>query len=69
MKRYYSYKIIRFYHDQLSERVLRTFVTKQHAKEHCTNPEASSKTCQKPANINRTQKVGRWSDVYMRCEA
>ncbi len=66
MNNRYMYKIIRFYHHDKTERVLRTFVTRKHAKEHCCNPEASSKTCSKPANVQRTYKVGPWSDNYFR---
>jgi hypothetical protein len=66
MKLKHSYKIIRFYHDQKSERVLRTFVTYKHAKEHCVNPEANWRTCSKPANCQRTLKVGPWSDTFFK---
>jgi hypothetical protein len=66
MNKKYTYKIVRYYHDAKKERVLRTFVTQKHAKEHCSNPEASSKTCSKPANCQRTYKVGPWSDNYVK---
>jgi hypothetical protein len=64
MKMHYAYKIVRFYHDQKSERVLRTFVSRKHAKEHCANPESSWMTCAKPANVQRTKRLGRWTDIY-----
>ena len=62
----YMYKIVRFYHTQKSERVLRTFVTRKHAMEHCCNPEASSRTCSKPANIQRTHNRGPWTDTFFK---
>lgn len=66
MNNRYSYKIIRFYHEDKSQHVLRTCVTYKHAKAHCSNPEAASKTCSKPVNIQRTYKVGHWSDFYFK---
>lgn len=61
----YRYKIVRFYAKDCRERTLRTNVSQLHAQEHCSNPESSSKTCQKPANIRRTQKIGHWFDAML----
>lgn len=61
----YNYKIVRFYQDGYRERTLRTFVSQKHAQEHCANPESSSKTCRKPANVQRTRKMGIWFDAML----
>jgi len=59
-----KYRIIRHYQDRREIRVLRVKVTKEHAKEHCKNPESSSNTCSKPYNLKLKQRVGRYFDTY-----
>lgn len=58
------YAIVRIYHAEKDERVLRKGVTKKHAKEHCRNSESAYTTCTRPQNLNRTNKRGPWFDVY-----
>ena len=60
----FRYIIVRSYPEKRMERILRTRVTFEHAKEHCSNPEANSKFCKKPANKQRTSKMGPWADTF-----
>ena len=57
------YKIVRIYSLTQNERTIRTDVTKQHAIEHCCNPESAYTTCRKPINRHRTEQRGPWYDI------
>lgn len=60
-----SYKIIRFYfNDDISNRVVKRGLTLDEAQAHCQDPETSSSTCQKRANVKRTEQRGKWFDGY-----
>ena len=57
------YKIVRMYF-RGGRRVIRTGLTLAEAQEHCRDPETSSKTCKKAANVRRTAHRGPWFDGY-----
>lgn len=62
-----SYKIIRnYFNQQLAprRRVVKRGLTLQEAQAHCQDPETSSQTCRKAANVRRTKIYGRWFDGY-----
>ena len=59
------YKIVRFFFDtNRSPRTIATHLTLEEAQEHCRNPETSSSTCQTPAKLRYTRKVGKWFDGF-----
>jgi hypothetical protein len=58
-----SYKVIRFFFNG-DRKVIKTGLTLEEAKEHCNDPETSSKTCTKAAGRNRTLAKGEWFDGY-----
>jgi hypothetical protein len=58
-----TYKIVRMYFKG-GKRVLDTGLTLEEAQEHCRDPETSSRTCTRSANVQRTQRKGPWFDGY-----
>lgn len=60
-----SYKIVRGYF-RGGRRVVATRLTLAEAQAHCQDPETSSSTCRKPANVRRTKAKGPWFDGYER---
>ena len=58
-----SYEIRRFYQNESFE-VVKNGLTLEEAKEHCHDPETSSRTCKKPHNVARTETRGPWFDGY-----
>ena len=60
-----SYKIVRGYFKG-GRRVVKTGLTLEEAQKHCNDPETSSSTCRKSANVKRTQQRGPWFDGYER---
>lgn len=59
-----TYKITRFYADDTPRRVIKTGLTLDEAREHCTDPETSSRTATSAAAKARTKKHGAWFDGY-----
>jgi len=59
-----TYKIIRFYQKLHPKEVVKTGLSFEEAQEHCNDPETSSRTCEKPQNVARTEKMGEWFDGY-----
>jgi hypothetical protein len=57
------YKIIRFYF-RGGRRTIKTHLTLEQAQAHCNNPETSSSTARKAANVRRTRIKGPWFDGY-----
>jgi hypothetical protein len=57
------YKIVRFYFKG-GRRVVKRGLTLAEAQAHCRNPETSSRTCQRAANVRRTRTRGPWFDGY-----
>ncbi len=61
------YNIVRFYRTSpISRRIIARNVSYDAAREHCSNPETSSRTCTKPHNKARTRKMGEWFDGFER---
>ena len=59
------YKVVRFYENAgIRRRVMAEYLTLEQAQTHCQDPETSSSTCTKPANVRRTRTLGRWFDAY-----
>lgn len=61
-----SYKIVRsFFNDEdYSDEVIETGLTLEEAKEHCSDPETSSRTCTDPELVALTEERGKWFDGY-----
>jgi hypothetical protein len=59
------YNIVRFYRNH-NRRIIARNVSYDAAREHCSNPETSSRTCTKPHNKARTRKMGDWFDGFER---
>ncbi len=60
-----TYKIVRMYF-RGGKRTIETGLTLEQAQAHCKDPETSSSTCQKSANVRRTAQKGPWFDGYER---
>jgi len=58
-----KYKIVRSYF-RGGRRTINTGLTLEQAQAHCNDPETSSRTCQKAANVRRTKRMGPWFDGY-----
>jgi len=59
------FRIVRFYFDaQIRRRVIKTSLTEEQAKEHCSNPQTSSSTCASAVGKRRTKQLGAWFDGY-----
>lgn len=59
------YKIVRMY-AKGGRRTIETGLTLEQAQAHCQDPETSSRTCTKAANVRRTREKGPWFDGYER---
>ena len=60
-----TYKIVRGFF-RGGRRTIMTGLTLEEAQEHCRDPETSSRTCVKAANVRRTREKGAWFDGYER---
>jgi hypothetical protein len=56
-----SYKVMRFYFNDRTPRILKRGLTLEEAQEHCASKETSSSTCS-PAKARRVS--GMWFDGY-----
>jgi hypothetical protein len=59
-----SYKIIRHFFDDYGREVVETGLTLKEAKQWCSNPETSSRTCSGSAAVALTLSRGHWFDGY-----
>lgn len=60
-----TYHIVRMYFTRHSRRVNgMSGLTLEEAKEHCKDPETSSKTCTSSEGRRRTRECGPWFDAY-----
>lgn len=59
-----SYKIVRRYFEGKRRRTILKGLTLEEAQKHCSDPETSSRTCAKAANVRRTKTHGAWFDGY-----
>jgi hypothetical protein len=57
------YKIVRMY-QRGGKRTISKGLTLEQAQAHCHDPETSSRTCKKAANVRRTKTKGPWFDGY-----
>jgi hypothetical protein len=60
-----NYKIVRYYYQDSSKRVIKRGLSLEQAQAWCRDPETSSKTCQNMAKIKYTRRVGAWFDGYI----
>lgn len=58
-----TYRITRFYQNGNSETVCKGLSLEQ-AKEHCQDPETSSRTATNQRAVERTRIFGSWFDGY-----
>jgi len=58
------YKIVRTYFKGYPKRTIARGLTLEEAQAHCRDPETSSRTCKRAANIRRTKLRGPWFDGY-----
>ena len=60
-----TYKIIRgFFSDDFGNEVIETGLSLAEAREHCSNPETSSRSCTDPELVALTEERGPWFDGY-----
>lgn len=60
-----TYKIIRgFFRNDVDSRVIATGLTLEEAREHCRDPETSSKTATSTEAEQLTRECGPWFDGY-----
>jgi len=60
------YKIIRMYFNG-GNRTIKTGITLEQARAHCSDPETSSSTCSRPDRKRITRRNGPWFDGYEEC--
>lgn len=58
-----TYKIVRMYFNG-GNRTIKTGLTLEEAKEHCSDPETSSQTATSAAAQKRTRECGPWFDGF-----
>lgn len=58
------YRIVRFYKGDKPAQRRNALMTLAEAKAHCSDPETSSKTCRRLANVRHTATHGAWFDGY-----
>lgn len=58
-----SYAIIRFFGNNPSK-VIKRGLTLEEAKDHCKNPETSSRTATSATAKARTKRMGAWFDGF-----
>ena len=60
-----NYKIVRYYYQDNSNKVIKRGLSLEQAQAWCQDPETSSKTCQNTVKIKYTRRVGDWFDGYI----
>ena len=58
------YKIVRMYFNGYPRRTIQRGLTLEQAREHCRNPETSSRTATSYVARKRTERMGAWFDGY-----
>lgn len=59
------YEIVRHYQrDDVENEIIDTVDTLEEAREHCNDPETSSRTATNNAAVALTEKYGDWFDGY-----
>jgi hypothetical protein len=60
-----TYKVQRlFFRTYKRPRLIKSGLTLEQAQAHCSDPETSSSTCKRAANVRRTRTFGPWFDSY-----
>lgn len=59
-----TYKIVRMFFEGIAEETIKSGLTLEEAKEHCSDLETSSSTCSSVQAIARTLEKGDWFDGY-----
>ena len=59
-----TFKVLRFYKDTATQKVLKTGLTRDEAVEHCSDDESSSETCSTYENILHARQHGPWFDGF-----
>lgn len=60
-----TYEVVRFYQDlSVANEVIETGLTLEEAKEHCQDPETSSRTCTSEEGRARTSEFGEWFEGF-----
>lgn len=59
-----TYKIIRFYFQNYVPLIIKTGLTLEEARNHCSDPETSSRTAKSSKAKAITKKYGEWFDGY-----
>jgi hypothetical protein len=61
-----TYSIMRYYRDLPGRaEVIETDLTREEAREHCSDPETCSDTCTSQDGIARTKQYGPWFDGFI----
>ena len=58
------YKVVRFFLKSEDTKVIKHFLTRKEAQDHCNDPETSSKTCKLEANKKIKRSRGAWFDGF-----
>lgn len=53
-----------FFDDRYPSEIVATGLTLEEAREHCQDPETSSRTCTDPKLVALTEERGPWFDGY-----
>jgi hypothetical protein len=60
-----TYRIVRFYaDDSIPSETITTGLTLAQARNHCHDPETSSRTAKHPLAVERTKRYGDWFDGF-----
>lgn len=59
-----EYRIVRYYRGRYPSETIADGLTLDEAREHCADPESSSRTATSAEGVARTELVGDWFDGY-----
>jgi len=55
-----TYAVVRFFRDSGERETIATGLTREEAREHCNDPETSSRTCTLKEGLKLTEEKGPW---------
>lgn len=55
-----TFEVVRFYKGGHGQEIIKKGLSRDEVKEFCEDDETSSKTCEKPENVKRTEEKGEW---------
>ena len=65
-----TYSVIRYYAaEKHKNKVIKTGLTRDEAKEHCNDKESSSRTATSPESLDHTERYGYWFDGFIEVQA